>query len=324
MLIKRIESWGYLEYDTNDHKFIRRINKLCDREIPYSDKPIVLNCDLTLKCNMDCKYCVAKDMKKFASTKSDLNITNNLINQINKSDFLVIVITGGEPLLIEYEGRLLKLINSLKKKGIIIDTNGTITPSDYLIKVLIKKNVLLRISLDSPRPKDEYEIRILSGDNTKNKVPSKKLYEKKLKIIKKLKSKGLKLAIQSVLHGKNRGSIMDMPRVLQSWSIKYWHIQRYIPSYKLRDNFRFNIKIDEYEELLNKLSRESKKYGVTCITKSDRRHNSVFLLVGDGDIYTQSDNFPGEKIYLGKIGEIEKYFEMVSASEHAMRYYGST
>jgi hypothetical protein len=64
----------------------------------------------------------------------------------------------------------------------------------------------------------------------------------------------------------------------------------------------------------------ARRHAITCASKRDRRHNCVFLLVGDGAIYTQADK-EGRKLFLGRLGEIKNYFEFVSASEHSCRYY---
>lgn len=64
MLIRREETWGQLVYDTQEHRFFC-VSNLKAKKVPYITKPIVLNCDLTFECNMDCLYCVAKDMKDF-------------------------------------------------------------------------------------------------------------------------------------------------------------------------------------------------------------------------------------------------------------------
>lgn len=239
-----------------------------------------------------------------------------LITNINESDFMVVVITGGEPLLDEYAHKLLELIDGLKEKGIILDTNGTVMPNPALLKSLKRKNVLLRISFDSTRPQDEWNVRIAKG----GKLATQKLYEKKLSVIQALRVKGLKVAIQSVLHGKNQVSILDMPKLLSKWSIKQWYVQRFIPSYKLKDDTRFSLEIHEYERVVHRLEGKAAERGIFCLTKKDRRHNCVFLLAGDGKMFTQGDR-PGEKVFIGELGDIVNHFALVSSSEHSMRYY---
>lgn len=322
MSIKREESWGNLFYDEKNHIFKYDLKRDISEE-PYVSKPIVLNVDLTFKCNMDCVHCVARDTAKILGgvENSDLKITDELIGKINVSDFIAVVITGGEPLLKDYEDKLISLINGLKNKGLIIDTNGSIFPSERLLKLFQRKNVLIRVSWDIPNPKKEYKLRKYPYKMYEN----KDMYiNEKINLIRYLIANGIKIAIQSVLHGQNCNDptfYRSFPEKLKELGVDRWYIQRFIPSYKRVDDEKYFISIDKYNKLTKRLIRESNKYNIKCCTKKDRRHNSVFLLVKEGKIYTQSDDKPGEKICLGEIGEIKHYFEFVSSSEHSVRYY---
>ena len=165
-MLSRKEGWGVIKYDTKNHNFILLENEY-KGITPYLVRdPVVLNIDLTVDCNMDCDHCVAKDLELYGVR--DLELSQKLTNWINESPFLVIVITGGEPLLPEKEDLLLSLLNSIKKKGIIIDTNGTIKPSEKVLKKIKEKNVLLRISQDSVRPQDEIYFRKVSRNENLN------------------------------------------------------------------------------------------------------------------------------------------------------------
>ncbi len=322
MIINNIETWGKIKYDTKTHifRYVSTKNLIYQ---PYVSNPLVLNCYLTNKCNMSCLHCVAKDLKQY--NDSDLVVTSDLIKRINNSKFLVIVITGGEPLLPEYEPALIKLINGIEDKGIIIDTNGTYFPSEEVRKIGKKKTVLFRISLDSVRDADEVQLRIMPKDN-KKKDMSKDVYWQKLNIIDQFCSYGSKLAIQSVLYKKNISSIKPIINQLQGWGIDLWFIQRLIPTNKVKETGKrgkdepFFLPNEEYEKILWQLERDATTRGVKCVFKRDRRHNCVFLLVQNGFIYTSENNGRG-RILLGKIGEIKNYFEVVSSSEHSTRYY---
>ena len=204
-VIEKEQSWGKLAYDTKTHKFI--INPYIPIDsLPYVDRPIVLNIDLTLKCNMNCIHCVAKDMEK--QINDDLHITKKLIDWINKSFFMVMVITGGEPFLPEKEDELMFLISGIKNKGIIIDTNGTIIPSKNVIDSMLKKDILLRVSLDSVNPRDESYFRKVSASASRKITEADtKAYYEKCKNIEQFKKRGIKLAVQTVLSTKNEISI---------------------------------------------------------------------------------------------------------------------
>jgi MoaA/NifB/PqqE/SkfB family radical SAM enzyme len=315
MIIKRKESWGMLTYNTKQHSF-HVVSKEKGDITPYSQLPVLLNIDLTMKCNMSCIHCVAKDFEQ----PEDLIVTYRMIDWINQSPFMVIVITGGEPLLSEYEATLKRLLVGVKNKGLILDTNGTIIPSQQLIKTICKTDTLVRVSWDSTRPQDEtYFRRATTHDGVFGKE-SEKLFNIKRENILKFRSQGVNIAVQSVVHKKNLRTILSMPLILAELSIKKWYVQRYIPSYKVADHATLNVTTDKYEEVISELVKNCQKYGIECITKRDKRHNCVYLLVGDGKIYTQHE-FRAEKVLLGTINSKIDYSGYVSVSDHADRYY---
>ena len=313
MIIPRQETWGKLMYDTKNHCFAYTHDGETEEQ-PYVSKPIVLNIDLTLNCNMECYHCVAKDMRNYID--EDLAVNEKMIEHINRSPFMIIVITGGEPLLPDYERPLLQLLQGIKEKGLIIDTNGSIFPSANILNMLHRKNVLVRVSLDSIRVQDELLLRHFPGSKNVN----VDVFKKKLQLISNLRSYGIKVAVQSVLHKLNQVSIKRIPEKLKEWSVNQWYIHRLIPSSNISKEERFFLQTNEYETLLDKLEQICRPLGIQCFTKKDRRHNCVFLLVGDGQLYTQSEKV-GSKLFVGRIDTIHDYFQYVSASDHSARYY---
>lgn len=314
MTIKRKETWGRLEYDTSQHRFSYCRTDEKDT-LPYAEDPVVLNVDLTMKCNMDCLHCVAKDF----GDMEDLVITKKLLDWINKSPFMVVVITGGEPLLPEYENQLVTLLQETRNKGLIIDTNGTIFPSHSVIETILDAGALVRISWDSPRSYDETYFRRAKLNTRPHDKINLEYYHRKIDMIRSLQNAGVNVSVQTVVQKKNRISILDMPRALRELSIKRWYLQRFIPSRKAADR-NFELTNDEYDEITAKLVKMCREADIECVTKKDRRHNCVVLLVGNGVLYTQGEK-PRQKIRLGTIDEKVVYFEYVSSADHAERYY---
>jgi len=316
MIIQRKEPWGEIQYDTVEHLFSYR-NEVETGGVPYSKEPVLLNVDLTLKCNMDCPHCVAKDFEKL----EDLIISDQLIDWINDSPFLVIVITGGEPFLPAYETKLITLIRKIKKKGLIIDTNGTIIPSQPLIDAINETNTLVRVSMDSVSPKIEATLRRHNFNSNRMDQENIDCYNKKLDLINYFNKKGVSFAIQTVLNESNRHEIKLMVEYLKEHSIKKWYIQRFIPAHR-RKTENFTVSRNKYNEISSILINECQKYNIECIIKKDLRHNCVVLLVGKGVLYTQSQQ-PGKKIRIGTIYDSKiDYFDYISAVDHAERYYG--
>lgn len=315
MIIEREEPWGKLCYDTLRHRFSYTPYENRNAT-PYAGYPVLLNVDLTFKCNMDCMHCVAKD---FGPTE-DLVISKKLLDWVNSEPFMVVVVTGGEPLLPDYESQLISLLREIRNKGLVVDTNGTIFPSDSVIKTILATRALVRVSWDSTRSYDETYFRRAKANTRPDEKINLEYYRRKIEIIRRLRSAGVNVAVQSVIQNKNLYSIFDMPKALQALSVSQWYLQRFIPSHKATGK-SFEVSNERYGEIITKLIGICREKNIECIAKKDRRHNCVFLLVGNGVLYTQGEK-PGEKISLGPIDSEMGYFEYVSSADHAERYYG--
>ncbi|MCW3985148.1 MAG: radical SAM protein [Candidatus Bathyarchaeota archaeon] len=312
--IEREEPWGKLRYDLLKHKF-SCIQTNGKNVVPYSQKPVVLNVDLTMKCNMNCMYCVTKDFKQ----AEDLVISKKLVDWINESPFMAVVITGGEPLLPEYEKQLITLLQKIENKGLIIDTNGTILPSDSVMEAIHESHVLVRISCDAARSGDEIHYRHLKPYSQRNMKENLEYYNKKIDMMEHMRSEGVNVAIQSVAINQNRISLENMPSLLKKYSINHWYIQRFIPSYKAIGR-KLGFSNVGYDQLIEDLTERCNKMNIEFVTKKDRRHNCVVLLVGDGILYTQGEK-PGQKLTIGTIHSKTRYFDYISSADHAERYY---
>ncbi len=319
MTIRRTEPWGTLTYDTKSHclTYEERQPRPCG---PYTQNPVVLNVVVTHDCNMDCDHCVAKDFR--SPQQQDIEITHALLAWINESPALVIVLTGGEPLLSAHEDRLLALLEGIRHKGLMVDTNGTIIPTDAVLRALRKRDVLVRVSLDSIRRQDDTRLR--HGPNA-DQDQRRREHQGRLERIDWFIDAGINTSIQTVVYRRSLlskdDSLDQMAEWLRSRGINKWYLQRLIPSYRLKEvPDRFGLAAHEYESIVDRLRAKCRGYGIECVAKRDRRHNSVFLLLGEGAVYTQG-SAPGQKVLLGTIHEEFGLFDYVSASDHATRYY---
>lgn len=323
MIYRRKERWGHIGYDTARHDFYLNVSGNSGSR-PYVKAPVVLNVDLTFRCNMNCCYCVAKDTSKILGKPNslDLKVSREVLKAINTSGFLLVVITGGEPFLPEVESSLTALVSGIQKKGIVVDTNGTIKPSVKTLQILVRKHAMVRVSWDSPTPSRETYFRKY-GSLFKS---DRDYMKRKEQVIRLLSRQGLTVAVQSVVSGVNYAdsNFHKLPYRLKELGINKLYLQRIIPSHKvLYDTQRKKhlVTYPEYSECVANIEKHAQLCDVKCISKMDRRHNSVFLLVHNGDIYTQSDEEPGKKVWLGPMARIEDYFEYVSSADHASRYY---
>jgi sulfatase maturation enzyme AslB (radical SAM superfamily) len=308
-------TWGILSYDTLCHSFSYKETEPRSSE-PYPNRPVVLNIVITRRCNMDCDYCVAKD---FAGIENeDLILSAEMIRWINRSSFMLLVLTGGEPLMPPYDAVSMRLLDSVKGRGVILDTNGTFLPDPSALLSLKKNRVMVRVSMDSIRPEEEIERRRVPRGQD---LDARSAYFMKLTNIEHFLSAGVNTAVQTVVWRKNAKPLYQMIDWLSDHGIKQWYLQRLIPSYRFKHpSVRFSLKTQEYYSLVQDIAAEARSAGIECIAKMDLRHNSVFLLTADGALYTQGAA-PGQKVRLGTIKEEIEYFDYVSAADHAWRYY---
>jgi MoaA/NifB/PqqE/SkfB family radical SAM enzyme len=265
---------------------------------------------------MDCEYCVAKDFAGIE--REDLVLSAGMIDWLNRSPFMLLVLTGGEPLMPPYDTISMRLIDSVKDRGVILDTNGTFLPDDSVLSRLKKRRVMVRVSMDSISPEEEIKTRRVEKGQGLDDCSA---YYRKLTNIDRFLSAGVCTAIQTVVWRRNSNDLYQMIDWLSEHGIKRWYLQRLIPSYRLKyPSTRFAFEPEGYYPLAGAIASEARSAGIECITKMDRRHNSVFLLTTDGVVYTQGDA-PGQKVRLGTIREDIEYFEYVSAADHACRYY---
>jgi len=309
-----------IAYDTEAQKFV--INQIDEKPCgPYSQRPVLLNIVVTHDCNMDCDHCVAKDFG--GVEQQDIQVTDDLLAWINEGPFLVVVLTGGEPLLHEHEDRLLALLEGIHGKGVMLDTNGTIWPRDDILRALKSHNALVRISLDSLRPQDDIDLRHAPGANDTQRVQE---HQNRLRIIDSFVAAEVDTAIQTVVcrtshKERDDRSFDEMAGWLHAHNVKKWYLQRLIPSYRLsKVKEKYNLSWEDYETIAYRLTQRCQKEGIECVAKKDQRHNSVFLLLGEGVLYTQGPS-PGQKVQLGTIHKELDFFNYVSASDHATRYY---
>lgn len=327
MILDRKEAWGDIRYNTETHAFSYQ-EKAPTGACPYTHLPVVLNLVLTHQCNMTCRHCVARDFAPICT--DDLRVTPKLVRHLNHSPFMVMVITGGEPLLPSCEEALCALLERLENKAGIVDTNGTIEPTKRVLRLLKQKEVLLRVSLDSMNPNDEVYLR--HGRGGPNDKESISLYHDKIDRLRRLTRLGICTAAQTLVYRSSttkraRDSVFDIINFLHEEGIEEWYLQRLIPSHRFRNPpDRSTLPSEKYAAVVARLASAAAQAGVRVFGKRDKRHNSVFLLVGDGALYTQG-SAPGQKVPIGSIYDADAYddcFTYVSAPDHAARYYCQT
>lgn len=118
---------------------------------------------ITDVCNLYCKHCHKQNTNR-TNIMWDLNHTKRVVFKVLKLLKLFnidsignIIISGGEPFCNKNLNNILQYICSIPyTKHITILTNGTIKPSDEIMKTIIDNNIIVQISIDGMKDTHNY------------------------------------------------------------------------------------------------------------------------------------------------------------------------
>ena len=255
--------------------------------ISFSPKPLVINWLITGKCTHNCNYCYAADVMWKNTTEPNENDIKDIIDNILVINPLVVVLTGGEPLLSPY---LNIIIESLAGRvGLIIDTNGYVFSQEQL-KIFKDKQIVVRISIDSQRPKVNDRYRPVIGDKKKQNLGAKKAID----LLNNCLDKDIASIVHTVTHRYNINDLSGMGEKFVCLGVKVWRILRLSPAND-KPNINKVLGYDEdkyfhfYQEIIKKaLNDWDKKMQVIIQENLYRERNSVILVSPSGNFMTES------------------------------------
>jgi len=248
---------------------------------------------------MSCQYCFASDIEN-----RDY-VPDSVLKYVNNSQYLKLVISGGEPFENENIWEILQKVDH-KKKAIVIDTNGT---HDFLIKeikLIKEKNITVRISIDSINPNENEKLRKCKTGN---------YYEKLFSNIELLWIRNkVNVALQTVVTKSNIKNLINFSKMIRYWGIPKWYIQPILPSGKGQ---MMQHLVPTQKSILKecaKLQLDPK----TFLIKEDENYRSVILLNNFGTLITEEFD---KNIVVGNINRIStKLFDKIDKDNHIKRY----
>lgn len=185
---------------------------------------LVIN--VTDDCTMHCTYCppYGENLNKGYITY-DNQIIECLINLAQKNKFNVLRITGGEPLMTPKRTKFCIEKAGTKFRRLILNTNGEMLDECFSWLDQYKKNIVLKISLDSIT-KNEY-----------NELTNSFAYERVMSNIDKAIKKDYVIELNTVIVNQSIESILN--------------------TVDFADNNRFNIKLLTVSKFYGKVSQNT-------------------------------------------------------------------
>jgi len=162
--------------------------------------PLLVEFELTNRCNLRCKHCYASAGKSFANELSTREI-KSILGQINKEGVPIVCFTGGEPML---RRDFFEILAHAKKIGlaVVLTTNGTLITKEKARRLKRLGVDYVRISLDGATPKTHDWLRGVHGS-----------FGRAVKGIRNCVGAGVKTGIGTVILQENiheLGDIIDL------------------------------------------------------------------------------------------------------------------
>ncbi|MEN6521155.1 MAG: radical SAM protein [Armatimonadota bacterium] len=272
-------------------------NKDAWTNLPTPHKPIVINWLLTGRCPLKCMYCYAEDLMRCEDVEPDDHRVEEIAHRILDLDPLVVVLTGGDPLVSPHLAHAIRLLSP--RVGVVVDTSAY-TFSARSLELFKENNVVLRISLDSERPR----VNDLQRPTAIRRGSSSAMAA--VRALCDCLDAGLCVTVQSVATKKTANDLLALGDKLFRLGLRSWRVLKIAPSKsslagyrKLCGEFtdtgkRITGKLAQgpYEYVFRKLREAADgtwQRGMSVEIVESSTRNSVVLVGPDGRFYTESN-----------------------------------
>lgn len=296
-----------------------------DNQLP--EFPLTINWFLTGSCPLDCIYCYAEDLMR----KNTLNPSLNEIVKIGKCIIdlkpLVVVLTGGDPMVSPYLTNAIELLKG--KAGILVDTSGYILREE-IADFCKTNNVGIRISLDSSFPEiNNFQRPLFNKKHQRN----RNLIDNETASIKMCLEKQIPLTIQTVLTDYNYKVLLQLGDFLFNQGVKVWRIQKLQEpsdeikkeSYASLNNSKENYIYEDLIRIIRQRNRTqwNNSISIKFTQNSKDNRNSVILVSPDGRFFTEKINNQGKILIDSKSPynpSQKSILKFINHSAHLLRY----
>ena len=201
---------------------------------------MLLQIDITNRCNLKCPFCRRQKDKTDALGEKDIFI---ILSEAREYGFRELNISGGEPFLHQGIYRIVKKANELGYGIITITTNGTLPfrCDDAKLISLLKTVTLIQVSIDDIQEHHD-RLRGMQG-----------AYERSLEFA-HFAQKYTKTVIKSVVTKNNLPRIVKLKNILKDRGFNAYSIRPLIPSDK--SGFDSTLSYDDFKNLYLELSTD--------------------------------------------------------------------
>lgn len=210
----------------------------------------LISWNTTKKCNLYCKHCYRNsDITVDTSNELSTNEAKELIKDVKKSGFNMLILSGGEPLL---RDDIYELIEFGNKLGLMmcLGSNGTLIKKNNIKKIKESGIKSIAMSIDSTDKKVHDEFRGLDG-----------AFDRTIEAIKLAINEGINVQVNTTISKINKDEIHKLLSFFEDLKVKNVHVLFLVETGRAKDIADTSLSKKEYEDALREvLSFESKMF----------------------------------------------------------------
>ncbi|KJS88658.1 MAG: Fe-S oxidoreductase [Peptococcaceae bacterium BICA1-8] len=210
---------------------------------------MIISWNTTNQCNMYCKHCY-RDAGLKASEELSTEEGKNLITEIKKAGFKIMIFSGGEPLM---RPDIFELVDHASKLGLrpVFGTNGTLITRDVAKKLKNLGVMGMGISLDSLDPQKHNELRCYQDG-----------FEQAVQGMENCLHEKLPFQIHTTVMGWNKDEILDITDFAVEKGAVAHHFFFLVPTGRGANIETESLRAKDYEDTLTKIMEKQKHVSI--------------------------------------------------------------
>ncbi|HEY3396490.1 MAG TPA: putative heme d1 biosynthesis radical SAM protein NirJ2 [Armatimonadota bacterium] len=203
---------------------------------------MLISWNTTRRCNQFCAHCYRSAGPEADPRELSTEEGKQLIAEIARAGFRLLVLSGGEPLLRE---DLLELVAATREQGLrpVLGTNGTLLTAELVRELQTAGAARVGISLDHTDPAQHDQWRGMSG-----------AWEQTVAAMARCREAGLPFQMHTTVTDRNQEVITDLTDMAVQLGAAAHHIFFLVPTGRGEHLEAESLRAADYERLLSRLA----------------------------------------------------------------------
>lgn len=207
---------------------------------------MIISWNITKACNLKCEHCYrdagGKDVNELSTGEG-----KDLLDEIAKAGFKIVILSGGEPLL---RKDVFELISHAASVGLrpVLGTNGVLFTPEIVTKLKAAGAARVGISLDSKDFRVHDDFRKQEG-----------AWQKTVQAMRICKEVGMDFQVHTTVTRRNYKEIIEITDFVAALGAKAHHVFFLVPTGRGKDISEVFIGAKEIQEVLEKLLNKQKE-----------------------------------------------------------------